>query len=231
MGRLLSFKLIRDEMHKKLGGGIPEGSLLLIEGESGTGKSVFLQRLAYGFLENEIGVTYISTQMTTKNFINQMYSLSFPILSFLASGKLLFIPVYPLIGEKKTSEGFIKKIVESEQLYKSNVVIFDTISDLIKDTVNKENTEYIVKFFKRLTGVGKTLFLAANPEDLDRNIFSVFKNVADLHFITAKKKVGDRVKHSLLVSKYVGALHEYEVSMNFRIVSKIGFVIEISTVA
>ena len=36
------------ELDKKLGGGVPVGSLILIEGQSDAGKSVFTQQLAWG---------------------------------------------------------------------------------------------------------------------------------------------------------------------------------------
>jgi len=58
-----------------LGGGFPKGSLIMIDGASGSGKSALCQRFSYGLLDNKNTVTYVSTQLTTQNFIRQMKSL------------------------------------------------------------------------------------------------------------------------------------------------------------
>ena len=38
----------RDRLNKELGGGIPPGSIVLVEGDYGAGKSAMSQRFAYG---------------------------------------------------------------------------------------------------------------------------------------------------------------------------------------
>ncbi|MFH1322980.1 MAG: hypothetical protein ABIH80_03990 [Methanobacteriota archaeon] len=55
-----SFDLPRDELCRKLGGGFPPGSIIVIEGGSGSGKSTVCQRLAYGLMENGSTVTYFN---------------------------------------------------------------------------------------------------------------------------------------------------------------------------
>ena len=50
------------EVDKKLGGGIPIGSLSLIEGQSDAGKSVLSQHLTFGSLSSEIRVAYYTTE-------------------------------------------------------------------------------------------------------------------------------------------------------------------------
>ena len=52
MGALLKIQIPNDELHRRFGGGIPGGSIVIIEGDRGTGKSIFSQRLLYGFLKN-----------------------------------------------------------------------------------------------------------------------------------------------------------------------------------
>ena len=54
---LARIDLSRDDLDKRIGGGIPHGSLVVIEWEESTGKSVLCQRLAYGFLQNRYSVT------------------------------------------------------------------------------------------------------------------------------------------------------------------------------
>jgi flagellar protein FlaH len=107
--KLAKIELSRDDVHKRLGGGIPFGSIILIEGEESSGKSIICQRLAYGFLQNSYSLSYVSTQLTTTEFVKQMMSLKYNINKKLLSGNLLYIPVYPLISENSIKEDFIKK--------------------------------------------------------------------------------------------------------------------------
>lgn len=75
-----------DEIDKKLGEGIPLGSLVLIEGENDTGKSVFCQQMVYGGLNQLHRIAYYSTENTVKSMLAQMDSLSLISRIFTAGG-------------------------------------------------------------------------------------------------------------------------------------------------
>ena len=81
------------EIDKKLGGGIPIGSLSLIEGQSDAGKSVLSQHLAYGSLLSEVGVAYYTTENTVKSLISQMGSLSLEITDHFLVDRLRIYPM------------------------------------------------------------------------------------------------------------------------------------------
>jgi archaellum biogenesis ATPase FlaH len=65
--------LPRDELSMNLGGGLPKNSLMLASGPDGAGKSIFAQRLCYGFLRNKTSVTYISSELDTIAFVEPIY--------------------------------------------------------------------------------------------------------------------------------------------------------------
>lgn len=92
---LLKIELKGDELHRRLGGGIPAGTIMLVEGDRGSGKSIFVQRLLYGFLMNGYTASYISSQYTTVEYIKQMESLGYGIIPFLIRKKLVFVSLYP----------------------------------------------------------------------------------------------------------------------------------------
>jgi Predicted ATPases involved in biogenesis of archaeal flagella len=48
MVEYINIYLDRDEFSNRIGGGIPKGSIFIIEGENGTGKSIVCQRILYG---------------------------------------------------------------------------------------------------------------------------------------------------------------------------------------
>ena len=76
------------EIDKKLGGGIPLGSMTLIEGESDSGKSVLSQQMIWGSLHDGFNVVLYTTENTIKSFVSQMSSLSLEISDFLLLGRL-----------------------------------------------------------------------------------------------------------------------------------------------
>ena len=76
------------EIDKKLGGGVPKGSLVLIEGQSDAGKSVLCQQMIWGSLNNDFNVLLFSTENTVRSLIPQMDSLGLGILDHLLLGRL-----------------------------------------------------------------------------------------------------------------------------------------------
>ena len=78
----------RDNLNHMLGGGLPRGSIVLIEGKKGSGVEHFVQRLTYGLLQNNVGVTYISTENATSDFIKQMYGSGFLMANHMLGRKI-----------------------------------------------------------------------------------------------------------------------------------------------
>src|SRR4030065_577946 len=83
------------EVDEKLGGGIPPGSLCLIEGHSDSGKSVLCQHLTNGTLiTGEISVAYYTTENNIKSLITQMDSLAMNVMDHFLADRLR---IYPLV--------------------------------------------------------------------------------------------------------------------------------------
>lgn len=231
MAESKSFYLERDEFNRKLGDGFPTGSLVLLEGGSGSGKSTICQRLSYGLIENDTTVTTISTQQTTKGFINQMYSLDYPIANHLLKGNLLYIPVIPLIHSAKTRTDFLQRLMGARELYEKDVIIVDTISALIKYSADAEKALELVSFFKKLNGIGKIIIITLEPDQLDEGIMSVFHSSCDIYMSLQVKATGSEIKRTIIINKFTGAKGQVTQMIGFRIEPKAGLVIEISAVA
>ncbi|MDO9517083.1 MAG: ATPase domain-containing protein, partial [Methanosarcinaceae archaeon] len=181
MANVCSFEIPRDEFNRKLGGGFPPGSLVVIEGGSGGGKSTICQRMIFGLLENKHSVTFVSTQQTTKGFINQMYSLDYPIATYLLNGSFLFIPVIPLVQAAKSRIDFLERLMGAKELFENKIIVIDTISSLIKYSVDNEKSLELVSFFKKLNGMGKIIILTVEPSQLSEDITSMFRSSCDIY--------------------------------------------------
>lgn len=228
---IYTFDLARDDLGRKLGGGFPPGSLVLIEGGAGSGKSTICQRIAYGLLEGGHTVTYVSTQLTTKGFIYQMYSLDYPIATHLLRGSLLYIPVIPLIRSAKPREDFVERLMSAKKLFDNEVIIIDTLSALISASVSPKKGLELISFFKRLNGMGKVIILTMNPMQLDEETMLTFTSACDIYLQLKLKTVGGSIKRTIFVNKFTGARRAISPLIGFRIEPNVGFVVEISAVS
>lgn len=226
-----SFDLKRDELCSKLGGGFPAGSIVAIEGGNGSGRSTLCQRLAYGLMENGSTVTYISTQLTTKGFINQMYSLNYRIAPFLLKKKLLYIPVLSLINPMPSRMDFIERLRDGKELFNSDVILIDTISSLIKHSADVEKSIELISFFKRLTGMNKTIILSVDPSELEPEIHTEFMEASDINLSLKISTLGSSIKRTIIVNRFTGAPAPVESMIGFRVESNVGVVVEIASVA
>ena len=82
-----------------MGGGIPLGSLTLLEGQSDSGKSVVSQQLMWGSLQAGLTVTLFTTENATKSLLRQMSSLNLEVMEFLLLGRLKIFPIS--VGKNK----------------------------------------------------------------------------------------------------------------------------------
>ena len=91
------------EVDEKLGGGIPLGSLCLVEGHSDAGKSVLCQHLTNGTLINgEISVAYYTTENNVRSLISQMDSLAMQVMDHFLADRLR---IYPLVFHSNMQGG------------------------------------------------------------------------------------------------------------------------------
>lgn len=228
MTKILNIKLERDELHTKLGGGLPENSLTVIEGADGGGKSVLCQRFTYGLLQNGHSVTYISTEMNTVEFLRQMGSLKYGVVNEILSEKLMFIPMFPFFGEVELDENFMDNLFKARKIYQNEIIVFDTLSSLIiQDTSRKSNFE-IIDFFKRLIGMGKTIVIAINPDLIDDSLKKMLTSFADVYLrVELRSRFGVLVNFIDIV-RFKRAGDRLEKEVPFRVDPGVGISIEIA---
>ncbi|NJD76796.1 MAG: ATPase [Candidatus Methanoperedens sp.] len=228
---LYSFPLDRDEINPMLGGGFPKGALVVLDGPTGSGKSAISQRIAFGLLDNKNTVTYISTQLTTKNFIRQMNSLDYPIGIKLLKGELLYIPAYPLLKESKPRIDFIQRLMGAAGLFEKDVIIIDTLSALIRYSPEAEKSLQLISFFKKLTGVQKTIILTMDSTELPPGISTEFKDAADVLLTLKIRQLGTDIRRTLIINKYARPEVQVSSMFGFKVEAKAGVMIDISGVS
>jgi flagellar protein FlaH len=148
-----------DRLNNELGGGIPGGSIVLIEGDYGAGKSAMSQRFSYGLCEENNSVTLVSTELTVRGFIDQMHSLSYDVEEHLLNEDLLFLEADVDTGksalrgsgggggggggggdgdEDGSRRQLLKRLMEADKMWEADVVVVDTFDAILRNDPNFE---------------------------------------------------------------------------------------------
>jgi len=191
------------EIDKRLGGGIPCGSLTLIEGQSDAGKSVLSQQLAWGSLRSHQNVIFFSTENTVKSLVSQMESLGLDILDYMLMG---WIKVYQMQTNKTNFHTcydiLIDSIIRLKEKYE--LFIIDSITPVIAYTELEESLNYFDRC-KSLCDNGCTVINVAHSFAFNEEILSRIRSMCDAHFRLSIEEVGDKLLKTLEVAKVRGA--------------------------
>ncbi len=219
-----------DELHTKLGGGIPKNSLMLIEGKNGMGKSVLSQRFIYGLIKNNQTVTYISTELTVSSFMNQMESLSYDIKEAFLKQDLKFISLFPAIAEVHFKKNLIEELLEAEEIFNSEVIVLDTLGEFIlQEGLTLKEIYQLVSFFNKLTSQGKTVIISMDPDAIDHHILQTFKKVSNVYILLETKEQYGNILNLIRIVRYSGARDDVEKDMAFKVRAGIGIVLELAS--
>lgn len=225
---LFGIHLKQDELASRLGGGLPRGSTMLIEGAEGSGRSALCQRLLYGLLQNGHSATFVSTELTLRDFIDQMYSLDYKIDKSLISGNLTYFPVYPLLGRSRSRFDFLDKLMTSPQLYSKDVLFIDSLTTLTKDSLTEANCIKLMGFFKKQMKQEKTIIMTA---DDSCRAADPLRSAVDIYLSIKMKMSGQEIARTVHTLRYQRAKRKVDDIMRIRIEPGIGLVIEITEVS
>jgi len=212
----------QSEIDKKLGGGIPVGSLVLIEGESDAGKSVLCQQIISGSLDSGFKVLLFTAENTVRSLITQMDSLGMDILDYVLMGR--FKIFYMQLAELKqnVTEDCLQIILEQAKLHKDfDLIIVDSLTPIVAPT----NAEQALIYFERckaLCDKGRTIINVTHTYAFDHDFLIRIRSVCDAHLRLLIEKVGDKLVKSLEVSKIRGAAQNTGNILTFDVEPEIG---------
>ncbi len=182
------------EIDRKLGGGIPMGSLVLIEGQSDSGKSVFTQQVTWGTLRNGHTISVLTTENTVKSLIRQMQSLNLDILDYLLLRKLSIFPVKAMRA-KDGLKALLDAVLSQAD---HDMVIVDSLTSFIAQA----SMEKVVSFFeecKSFCNEGLTLAVVAHSHAFDSTVLVRIGSLCDAHLRLSIETTGQKLMKTLMV--------------------------------
>jgi len=190
------------EIDKRLGGGIPMGSLVLIEGQSDSGKSVLVQQMTWASLQNNLRVLVYTTENTVRSLDKQMESLGLSITDYILLGWVKIFQVKSTTSIQDNAFSTIVRGIETHPEYK--VVVVDAVTPFIAHSP----TEEIIRYFeacKSLCDTGKTILNVAHTYAFDEQLLIRIGSVCDAHLRLRIEEVGEKMVKVLEVAKIRGA--------------------------
>jgi len=237
-----------DRLNKELGGGIPPGSIVLVEGDYGAGKSALSQRFSYGLCEEGHDVTYLSTELTVGSYLDQMHSLSYDAVDHILDENLLFL--HADISDGNTFSGqeeegdrkqLLRRLMEAEVMWEADVVIIDTFDAILRndpkfEALVRQNEERqaaleIISFFRDVISEGRCIMLTVDPSTLAEEAIGPFRAIADVFLELEMVEVGNDVRRQISVLRFAGMGEQVGDSIGYSVRSGTGIVIESRSVA
>ena len=188
------------ELDSKMGGGIPVGSLTLIEGTSGSGKSVLTQQVMWGCLNDGFNLSLFTSENTVGSLMRQMQSLDLDVQDFLLLGKLR---VYPVEYARLKARAPLALLHALKQERMRDVIMVDSLTS----AMSYSNPEDALGFFeecKRLCASGTTVFLVAHANTIPSVSLVRIRSLCDAHLQLRTEDDGRRVIKMLEVTKVRG---------------------------
>jgi len=207
------------ELDRRIGG-IPIPTLLLVEGGNNSGKSVFIQQLAYGALKGGHRVLYITTENTAISLLNQMESLSFKVKRYFTVGRfnIYTLHVRGISWNEKVSRIYLK-VLSSIFRYKDNYTIF--IVDSLSYIAVHASEETILEFFTDARNIvdrqRKSLLFTIHQHAIPRELLIRIRSICDANFSLHLKEVRDKIIRFLSIDKLRGATKTINTIIGFEV--------------
>ncbi|MEM1677948.1 MAG: ATPase domain-containing protein [Ignisphaera sp.] len=198
-----------EELDMRLGGGVPIPSLIMIEGDHGSGKSVVAQQIVYGALKSSLRVFYVTTEATVREFILQSRRVSLDLSQPFIKGMLKVYPIH-LEGARWTRETASKMLPILGKFAMAtadewDLFVVDSFS-VLAVFASVEGVMDVLTRFKQITSSNKVIILTVHPNSMGEDAMIRARAVCDGYIRLRVTDFGGRMVKVMEVVKLRGAL-------------------------
>jgi archaellum biogenesis ATPase FlaH len=213
-----------------LGGGIREGSLMIIEGDAKSGKSVLSQHIAHGILSSrDCSVAYYTTDDTIEQLIARMEALSLDPRQDFVTDRLRIYSMEAMDIVRRPAESLqelVNHIAGLPDRFK--LVIVDSATPPL-DRVTPVIKMDFLQVCKELCSGDRSIALVLDSHVIEEKTFSRVHAMSDYYLKLRSKdmiletgQVDTRMIKVLEVSKLAGAERHDQESIKFEIKPNVG---------
>ena len=217
-----------EDLDRILGGGIPLGSLTLIEGTPSSGKSVLCQHITYESLLHGRGVAYFTSNNTPNGLIIQMSSIGMNLLNYRRSDMLRIDSLeHPTLDEAcEFGAAPENPIISLAQQIKRLPREYETIVvDAVTELSSNVEDKVISGFFSNcrlLCEEGRTIVLVVHSYAFREKLLERVRDLCDVHFSLRLKQFPGRLGATLEVRKAPNIELNEDNTVGFEVVARLG---------
>ncbi len=189
------------EIDKKIGGGIPVGTLTLVEGDSDAGKSVLTQQMAWGALSQGKRVTVYTTENTTRSLLRQMESIGLDVTDYFIMSRLKIFAL-PVRGIQPHE--VFERLLAHVGSHETDIVIIDSLTPF----VSHGDTQEVLRFMTEIKAecdTGMSIIAVVHANVVDEGTMVRLRSTSDAHLRLRLEEAGDKLIKMLEVAKVRGA--------------------------
>lgn len=224
------FELEQDSLSDSMGARLPARSLLVISGSVGGGKSLMSQRLTYGLLENGAKVVVVTTELTTRGWIEQMHSIGYWITDYIKSGKLLVISKYGTVAEMMADVD-IKDVLDSEALKVADFIVIDDASSIISDSLENDEQDALIEDLRAFCAKGHSILLTCDSDQTDADLLRKLRGTAEVVLDLQHVIIGGAMSRTIVVTRFLRAAGPVQSTIGWRVEPGMGFIVDITAVS
>ncbi|MGQ0605365.1 MAG: ATPase domain-containing protein [Candidatus Nitrosotenuis sp.] len=208
-----------EEIDVNLGGGLPIPSLMLIEGEHGTGKSAVAAQFIKGMLNVDMKLLCI-TENTVSDYIKKMKTITFNFSEAFLKNDLTLLSLHVNGSNWSKQQALqllplINKYVK-EQSEKFDCVVIDSLS-FITTYSDMNNVLDFVTSCKYLVSSGMSVILTMHPNSIPQEVGLRLKAACDVYFSLKSSRIGDQAVKIMTNVKMIGSSSPPEASFAFSV--------------
>jgi archaeal flagellar protein FlaH len=211
------------EIDRKLEGGIPTGSLCILEGANNSGKSVFMQQIMWGALNKDKKVLAITTEKTSRDLLKNMESLKQSVSDYFIIGRSRIFEINPDSIEEnpELSESMLQKLLECIKECEEELILIDSLTLFAVNTSENILLNFFTECAKSCDN-GKTICISVHSYAFSQEILYRLRSVCDSCIELRIEQVGDQWIRTMEIQKLRGAIKTIGNMLSFNVESETG---------
>jgi flagellar protein FlaH len=224
------FEVETDSLADAMGLRLPNRSLYLLQGKVGAGKSLIAQRLIHGMAANGVKVLVITTELTTRGWIEQMESIGYGMTEHIRQGRVMVMSRYGTVADSRSDVG-LQDVLLSPAIPAADVIVLDSASSLMPESVSKADQIALIQQFRKLASDGRSFMLCTDPEEMDASLLHTLRASAEVVLDLENAIIGGDIKRSIVVTRFLRAAGPLQTSIGWRVEPGMGFIVDITAVS
>jgi len=224
------FEVETDSLADSMGLRMPNRSLYPLQGAVGAGKSLISQRLIHGMVHNGVKVLVITTELTTRGWIEQMESVGYGMTDAIREGRVMVLSRYGTVADARQDVS-LQEVLNSPAVPAADVIVLDSASSLMPQEGTKAEHFALIQQLRKIASDGRSFMLCADPEEMNSSLLHTLRTSAEVVLDLDNALIGGEIKRNIIITRFLRAAGPIQTSIGWRVEPGMGFIVDITAVS